>query len=161
MPSKQLKVPAPVSTFKPEYSASGSMTFSLVTTRFFQYVHFGCTVQFSLRADGTVGGTPGDTLYFTLPVSASQESIAYAYPALSVWVIDNGNTIAGTAILDAGYNGKVAVKRYDGANFTAGTVSLAVSGMYWCDTEGSIVRSQLEEDVRQLEIRLGKLERAL
>lgn len=161
MPSKIAKIPTPVNTHMPEYSASGSMTFTSVVTSAFQYIHSGKMCQFSMSCEGTVGGTPGSSLYFTLPLERDIDFRSFNYPAFACYVFDNSAVVAGVAYCEASRNKLVTVRRYDGAAYTAGTVQLYVSGAFVTETEAASVRTQLEEDVRQLEIRVSKSERTL
>jgi hypothetical protein len=59
----------------PSYSASGSMTFTSVTTYFARYKQFGKFVAFMIRATGTTGGSASTVLYATAPVTPAEDNI--------------------------------------------------------------------------------------
>jgi len=54
-------------TWSPSYSASGSMTFTSVTTHIARYCQIEKIVYFQIRAIGTTGGTASNSLFFSLP----------------------------------------------------------------------------------------------
>lgn len=69
--------------YTPTYSASGSMTFTSVTTNLAKFSIVGGQVSTFVNAICTIGGTASDTLEFTLPVSpvikAEVSPVGYGY----------------------------------------------------------------------------------
>lgn len=62
--------PKPWQTWVPTFPTSGGQTFTNTTISHARYTVIGTTCFYSLRVGGTVGGTPGHTVSFTLPVPA-------------------------------------------------------------------------------------------
>jgi hypothetical protein len=93
-------------TWAPTYSASGSMTFTAVTTNLARYQRHGSRVVVRLQATGTTGGTASFGLRFTLPLAAADPGAA---------------VLAATA-----YDAALAARSPAGCEFTSGTVAQVV-----------------------------------
>jgi len=110
-------------TWSPTITPGGSMTYGSQTINHARYIQINDLVFISLDVTGTVGGTPNNTLTFTLPVTATSNGVA-----LTANVTDNGvlvggfGTYASTTTFD--------IYRYDSAVYTAGTVSFRCHGFY-------------------------------
>ena len=57
-------------TWAPTYGASGSMSWSTITTHIARWSQIDKTVFFNIYATGTTGGSTHDYLTFTLPINA-------------------------------------------------------------------------------------------
>jgi hypothetical protein len=112
-----------VATWTPTLGASGSMTYTSTSVDFAKYWQTGKQGNFILRFTGTVGGTPSNTLTATLPAG-----IANSAAACTAYVSDNSANVGGFGYIDNS-NELVSVRRYDGAAYTAGTVTCCVSGI--------------------------------
>jgi hypothetical protein len=107
----------------PTYSAAASMTYTSVATMQGRYIQIGKVVYWYLLCTGTTGGTASDTIYFTLPVTAS-----------------NTGGAGGGNVLDAASQGafmyfnsttQVGVRKYDGTNYGLGSGrQIRFSGFY-------------------------------
>lgn len=115
--------------WQPTLSANNSMTFSATTANTARYVKIDKTVNLFLYATGTVGGTPSTALTFTLPLRPRGGQL----PNFSAIAIDNGSEVCGFARTSAAQSDIINVKRYDGANYTAGSGGFFVSGTYEVD----------------------------
>jgi len=99
-------------TFTPTYSASGSMTWTSVTTDYSTYKIQSDLVNYELFALGTTGGTASTELRATLPIGAS--------PAF------NAQRFGGGAVDSVGIcclhfiSTFLSAARYDGANYGLG-----------------------------------------
>lgn len=119
-------VSAPSNGFKtwtPTLGASGSMTYTGTSVDYAKYWRLGKLYWFILRFTGTVGGTPSTILTATLPAASANNLSACAAN-----VLDNSATVGGFAYVGSSAE-LVSVRRYDGAAFTAGTVTCYVSGV--------------------------------
>lgn len=63
-------------TWNPTYGASGSMTWTSISTNYAKYLRRGNIVYFTINATGTIGGTASSDLTFSLPVDFASTSIA-------------------------------------------------------------------------------------
>ena len=86
----------------PTYSASGSMTFTSVTTNYAYYRVLSDEIEIWLRATGTTGGTASNIIYYSLPVIPSEERVAFGQG-----VLDTGYLSAFTIILSATINARI------------------------------------------------------
>lgn len=111
-------------TWVPTYSASGTMTFTSVTTSYAYYIRIGGLVLFHISASGTVGGTPSTGLRFTVPVTALNGT------AFGCVASDNGIVITSSAFLTSLTVAEVF--KTSGGNWTATGLNGAftVSGFY-------------------------------
>ena len=112
------------STWAPSYGASGSMTFTSVTTNHARYLQIGKFVFFTVRATGTVGGTPSQILTFTLPVAPTSDVFSAGGN-----VFDNGSW-RGCNCQFSGSGSTFSAYRYDSGNYTAGAAAVMVFGFY-------------------------------
>lgn len=111
-------------TWVPTYGASGSMTYTSVSTTYARYRDDGDKIEFEIRASGTTGGAASNYLTFTLPVSPANPSTPFYG-----FVID-GSSAATFTFWDAG-NTFVRVNRYDNSNYGLGAGRiLQISGSY-------------------------------
>ena len=67
------------SDWSPSYSASGSMTYTGVTTTYAKYFQIGEIVFFMVSADGTTGGTASNNIIVSLPVTAASYTGAIGF----------------------------------------------------------------------------------
>lgn len=108
-------------SWQPSFSGSGTLTFTPTTIHFAQFWDRGDHLQLSLHATGTTAGA-GNTIYATLP-----RNITNSKAALSGWVIDGGGRLGAAAWVEDEY--KVAISRYDAANFGAAAArQISISG---------------------------------
>lgn len=120
--------PLTTATWSPSYSASGSMTYTSVTTSLAAYVRIGKIVLFSLFATGTTGGSASTSLIATLPVTADA-TFTSANAPFACTVADGASAIGGVAYI--GSSTQVYATRYDAANFGTGASRvMRVSGWY-------------------------------
>ena len=103
-------------TWSPTYSASGSMTFTSVTTNYAKYLRIGKLIIFAIKATGTTGGTPDTTLQFTLPVTASSDAVTGNSP-FSAFTNDS-STVGGFGFVSSSTVG--GVRKYDATNYASG-----------------------------------------
>lgn len=104
----------------PSYSASGSMTFTSVTTNHADFFRMGHWLFFSLKATGTVGGTPSTDIYFTVPTNHAPEDDA----------MGAGEVEGAAGIWYEQSSTQLAVRVYDFSNYSAGSNSIWASGFY-------------------------------
>lgn len=109
--------------FTPSYGASGSMTYTSITTSIAQYAVQGNVCIGFVDASGTVGGTPSNNLYFVEPVGASS---AQQNAAQGVGGGYMQNEAAFCFINSTGLQSA----NYDNTNLTAGTANLSVTFRY-------------------------------
>lgn len=120
---------ATLTSWTPTYSASGSMTYTSVTTQFGKYLKIGKGVYFQLWAAGTTGGTASNALIATLPFTAV--GLASSGNGGGCWVYDGGaNNVAGLWTM-ATTGLSISVSKYDGSNFAlAANKQFSVNGWY-------------------------------
>jgi hypothetical protein len=107
----------------PEYSASGSMTFTGVITSYALFKVAGREVRFTLNASGTTGGTAANTITFSLPVNSVDSSGVFACSALDV------SLTSGVAFLNS--TTACSVRKYDASNWGLGSSKVfSVQGFY-------------------------------
>lgn len=110
-------------TWVPTYSASGSLTWGAATT-FARYWRFGKIVFCCVAASGTLGGSASTALQFTLPFTATSNSMAGGG-----YVADSGANKAAFLFLSS--TTVAQVFKYDVANYaTAGTGQMNVFLVY-------------------------------
>lgn len=119
-------IPEQWATWSPSYSATGSMTFTSVTTFYAKYQVVGKTCYFAISALGNVGGTASTSLKFTVPVAMS------ATGAFGGGCAAQDNSAWKGGFYQAFDTSTAQVSRYDGASFTVGGVQggFQVSGTY-------------------------------
>ena len=74
--------------YTPTYTASGSMTYTSVTTNIARYIKIGRITFFELDASGTTGGTASTKLIASLPVTA-----ATGYKIAGVSIVSDGGVL--------------------------------------------------------------------
>ena len=113
-------------SWTPAYAASGSLTYTSVTTTFAKYKLVGDSMLFwELRATGTLGGVASTTITNTVPFEALQ--IASSPLAGS----GNTATVAARVFLSAGTPDLIAWSKYDVSNYaTSGSNVLNGQG-FW------------------------------
>lgn len=104
-------------TWQPSYSATGSMTYTSVTTTVAEYQVVGRRVNYELVTIGTTGGTAAPAIRATLPFKV--RNYAANLPSVG-WTADGGGTIAACMFIDATTANLLACRRYDGANYGLG-----------------------------------------
>lgn len=103
----------------PSYGATGSMTYTTVTTSQAKYMLGSdgmATVE--IQASGTTGGTASTGITFTLPVA--NQSAGSTLVACGIRDAASGAFISGQVSL-TNNNSTATVQRYDGANWGLGT----------------------------------------
>lgn len=122
-----LGFPEVFTSWTPTYSASGSMTFTSVTTRFAYYIQLGKIVIFMLNAGGTTGGTASNELRATLPVTAAAGMVNFA--PCSGYANDSGTESSSNGYLQS--STVVAVRKNAADNWgLGGSRSFGVLGIY-------------------------------
>lgn len=111
----------------PSYSASGSMTFTSVTTRIALLCLKGRTCILQIQADGTVGGTPSESLRFSLPIAAASQWVLNGAGVgfdggITLGVTSGNLNLAPTTVVD--------VYKHNGAVWTAGAAWIGVGLSY-------------------------------
>jgi hypothetical protein len=104
-------------SYQPTYSASGSMTFTSVTTDYAQYQVIGPNCLIDMEAHGTTGGVASTALFATLPFECLNSALS---PALAGWVADGSGTIGGAVFITAGTPDKITGRKYDLSNYGLG-----------------------------------------
>lgn len=100
--------------WEPEYGASGSMTFTGVTTNKARFMRIGNYVYFYIDAVGTTGGIADSDLFFTLPIpAATGAGLGGGCQTL------DGGTIAGCWTWNT--TSEIVVRRYDAAAYALGS----------------------------------------
>ena len=113
-------------TYTTTITPEGSMTYGSVTqVARFMMDGASCTIQ--VYTTGTIGGSAGNDITFSLPVNASS---TLNLQALAARITDNSLAVGAGAWISGAANTVVSFRRYDAANFTAGTVSFTFGGTY-------------------------------
>ncbi len=100
----------------PQFSASGSMTYTGVTPTTTRYKFRQRSLDVQLNASGTTGGTASNVLLATLPFTASRSVVVGAVLTAGVF---------GGAYVTA--TGSLSIVKYDLSNFALGTIALNTS----------------------------------
>ncbi len=100
-------------SYTPTYSASGSMTFTSVTTSLGVYTIRGSTCWHHIDSTGTTGGVASTSLIYSLPVVATS-----SLGTLGGAIIAEAGTTGGFAFLNTITQG--GASRYDNANLGLG-----------------------------------------
>lgn len=110
-------------SYTPTLTGEASMTYTSTSITAAKYRREGKTVFFYVSFTGTVGGTPDARIRFTLPFAASDSNITAA-----------GNVTDAGAVATASFtvqsSSALQCRRYNSANFTAGTVACVAFGFY-------------------------------
>jgi len=107
----------------PTYGASGSMTYTSVTTTFAKYIQVGKLVFYQIYASGTTGGTASNQITATLPVAGLSDSRVG-----SCIVQDGSGNITGQVFTNAT---NLLIYKYDTSNFGLGASRLFIAvGFY-------------------------------
>ena len=115
--------------YTPTYGASGSMTFTSVTTTTAQFKIDGTMATIYVYAAGTTGGTASYGLRFSLPVTSSNR--------YSLFGTGLGNTTTNStqqlAVGNYNYNSTTSgeVCRYDVGNWALGSVDFNIGAQYF------------------------------
>ena len=110
----------------PEFTCSGTMTFTFTGSEMMKYVDIGPMVFFVIDVSGTTGGAMDTEVRFSLPVAASHQSGCFAANTS----IDGGASKGGLALFLNSYT--IKVRQYDNALWTAGASrALRVMGFYF------------------------------
>lgn len=106
----------PVSfTWTPSYGATGSMTWTSVTTNKARFTAFSNRCFINLTAVGTTGGTASTGLTFTTPGDAISSSSAYLGAAK---VVDTTSSVGFASFVSSAST--VQVRKYDASNYGLG-----------------------------------------
>lgn len=114
--------------WQPAYSASGSLTYTIVTTTVAKYMLSGPTLRHQVKVTGTLGGTAHTTIFMTVPFDAAQ--VAANISIGTSWF---GNAYTGYSGIyaSAGTPNLMAFEKVDASNFpNAGTLAISGSGAY-------------------------------
>lgn len=79
-------------SWTPTYSASGSMTWTSVTTEYAKYFKSGKTVHYAIGADGTTGGVVDYELRFTAPLTIATNT---SPRGVGMGYIEKGSAVIG------------------------------------------------------------------
>ena len=104
-------------TWQPVYSASGSMTYTSVTTSVAEYKVSGRDCSFELQAIGTIGGTVSATVLATLPFEGKN---AATQPAQACWVVADTVAEVSFAYINASTPDQLGCRRTNSSNWVAG-----------------------------------------
>lgn len=106
-----------VLTWQPTYSATGSMTYTIVTTTLAEYQVISRQLKLEIVTIGTTGGTAAPGIRCTLPFSARNNAASLP---MTGWTADGGGTIGSCLFVDSGTANLLVCRRYDGANYGLG-----------------------------------------
>jgi len=98
----------------PQYSCSGAMTYTSVSTSIAKYQINYSTNHIVLAATGTTGGVASNTIRASLPFDGQE---AANYPAAAGYTDDGAGAITGLSFLTPGAPDTVSVKKYDATNY--------------------------------------------
>ncbi len=107
--------------------AAMTIAVSSVTVLNAHAVERGPKIEFEFGATLTVGGVVDSGILFSLPKQASSAAIN-GRTAFSCWMTDGGTEMGGMACVYTADTG--LIRKYNGSNFTVGSVRVAVSGCY-------------------------------
>ena len=123
---------AGLESYTPSYGASGSMTFTSVTTTFARYQYLGGDLMYiTFRADGTLGGTTSSQVSVSLPsgFGASDDS-----SVLSVRIRDGAGTDHPGSAFVTSVGNDIQVAKADFSNIALGSSAIIwASGIYRID----------------------------
>ena len=105
-----------VLTWQPTYSASGSMTYTSVSTLIIGYKVMNSSLQYNVFGRGTTGGSASNSLTFTLPFVPGSSSHFLSFFG---YCRDGGTSYMSGASITNNTN-VISVKKYDGSNFGLG-----------------------------------------
>jgi len=105
-----------VLTWQPTYSASGSMTYTSVSTLIIGYKVMNSSLQYNVVGRGTTGGSASNSLTFTLPFVPGSSSHFLSFFG---YCRDGGTSYMSGASFTNNTN-VISVKKYDGSNFGLG-----------------------------------------
>ena len=112
--------------YSPSYSASGSMTWTSVTTTFAKFFVIGTRVFFVVDASGTTGGTASTALRATAPIECIT-TLSFCAGC----VINDGASAGGNWGIIQASPDYITVNRYDVANYGLGASRrIRVEGFY-------------------------------
>ena len=124
----------------PTYSASGSMTFTSVSTYEARYRVVGNKVEFFIHGEGTTGGTASNYLRFSLPINASNNLTASGVgPTIFYSLVQDGPTdilqaARGQIAAISGISNVIISKNPTASNFGLGSNrEFQVAGFYEID----------------------------
>jgi hypothetical protein len=100
-------------TYAPQWAASGSMTFTSVTTAIKKYMinYNVCTAK--VKGTGTTGGTTSNSISATLPFNALDASDG----PLAIGTANDTGSVAGRAAITTGTPNILLMAKYDGSNW--------------------------------------------
>lgn len=114
-------------SWQPVYAASGSQTYTSVTTTTAEYKITAHECKCALRAEGTTGGTPSTAVTASTPITPK---IAGANAIFDACGLTDASNVAGICIVD-GTAANLSFRRYDAANWGAGaTRRISYGGSY-------------------------------
>ena len=120
------------SDWTPAYSASGSLTYTSVTTLAARYLIREKTIEIVLSATGTLGGSASTRIGFTLPFEGEQSGIATPPIIGSGWN-GNANTMC-VCFLTPATPDRGDLFNYNLGNWaTSGTATIRATGIYEAD----------------------------
>jgi hypothetical protein len=135
----------------PNWSASGSMTFTPTGTTYARYQRFGNLLYFTLWQTGTTGGTVSDQIIFTLPFEIGKFNLTVNNTPFACQVRDASSGASSAAMADIGAEGgnQVIVRKSGGVNWALGTGRLIiVSGTVELSNESDYYRpTQTVEEI--------------
>lgn len=110
----------------PAYSASGSLTYTSVTTAVAKYKIVGeSELHYEIRATGTLGGTASTTLSATLPFEGAQSANNMSTGA------GQTATVSAKVYITGGTPDKLNIEKYDTSNYaTSGSCAIVSFGGY-------------------------------
>lgn len=112
-----------------QLSCSGSMTYTSTTLEINYYQIIARQCRFSLRTQGTTGGTASNTIRATVPIGANIDA---EIGQINVCRVFDGTSLAGAITDVGGTNSQFGVVKYDSSNWGLGaTRYIMVSGSYF------------------------------
>ena len=116
-------------TWTPTWTASGSLTYTSVTSNVAKFCINGRLCNFHLKASGTLGGSASTSLLYTLPVAGvdtnAYEQIGFAYCS------DTSNSVGGFTDFNSTSTTQARVDKIADANWaTSGAGYVYTTGTY-------------------------------
>lgn len=113
--------------WSPSYGASGSLTWTSVSTSQARYIEVGKLIIFLIDATGTLGGSASTDLTFSLPVTAASST---GNPAIGGGYVGSPSAVCGFCYLNASVV-TGSCRRYDSSNYaTSGNGTISIIGAY-------------------------------
>lgn len=105
--------------FTPSYGASGSMTFTSVTTTMAKFVMKGAAVKVWYNFFGTTGGSASNVINATIPIDTSFNATGADFGGGDLRLNDSA-AVSGAQYIDTSSTQRIFVTKYDNSNWGLG-----------------------------------------